>query len=777
MKKKILLFLFIVTSSFVLNAQLFCPENIVVSCLSDLTPDECGMATVVSGNYHPSMVKYVDQNETNACNEGIVYRTFYLDIDYNNTFTDNEPSCIQTITLEYFNLPLNLQFPSDKEYTCVDEIPVDHPTWQSNPCDLIGYTYEDDIFEFEQGACLKIVRTYHVINWCVYDVNTQDGLYEGIQIIKIIDNQSPEIDDCGDQYFDSGANCEAMVTLVNSATDSGDCPSGTLTWRVSVDLWADGTEDLFYGPNEPEPYRLDPVENGANVKIVIPEALGVAKHKVVWKVTDGCGNVRTCPVEFFVEDNKPPTPYCLNFTSSTLNGAEGWTLTIPATFFNIDAVDNCSAKEDIILSFSENIEDTERVIECGDTGFQFFRIYYTDEAGNQDFCEVFMLIFDNGSCSGRYAPSGSISKPNGQPIAEASAYLLEQENIVSQINSNDMGYFSFGEQDLVEEYKATIKKEGGNDSDVDIEDFILMRSALIGLEELDFYQKVAADINQDNLFDKDDLYEFRDVLLDRSNIEPEDTWTFIPKMYDMSSNPVELEVEENIPYSSYGLGFDFYGIRTGDLTGSIMNEIVDESENEEIDLTLEISNNIISIISNQDFESDAYQFDLAVFGSQLDDNYNTENISFKATENGQRIVNLEKSQSISKDQVLMSMNIEIYNKYSIEEIIKTAKIFQLGNINPAKVNWIFVDKRHFAQENFESLLWRIYPLPMTDQLNINATNISKIALFSISGQYIDIDTIINEKGAEITITETLPHGVYFLKVTTATKERIIKVVR
>ena len=377
-------------------AQIHCPDDIVVSCLSDLSPDETGKANVISGNYHPSMVKFIDQDETNACNEGTVFRRWYLDVDYSNTYTENEPSCIQTITQVYENFPLNIQFPTDREFTCVDEIPVDSPTWNHHPCDLVGYTYEDEIFEFEEGACLKIVRKYYVINWCVYDENTNEGLYEGIQIIKVFDDVVPNIENCEDQYFEVDGNCEALVTLTNSATDVGDCASGTLTWRVSVDLWADGTEDLFYGPNEPAPFRLDPVANGAEVAVVLPEALTTSKHKVDWKVTDGCGNVRTCSSRFFIEDKKPPTPYCLNFTSSTLNGEDGWTLTIPADFFNVEALDNCSASDKIRLSFSENPEDTERVIECGDTGFQFFRIYYTDEADNQDFCEVFMIIFDNG---------------------------------------------------------------------------------------------------------------------------------------------------------------------------------------------------------------------------------------------------------------------------------------------------------------------------------------------------------------------------------------------
>jgi len=775
MKKTIIFFLCIVASSYNLEAQIFCPDDVTVSCLSDLTPNECGMATVVSGNYHPSMIKYVDENETNACNEGIVYRKFYLDIDYSNTFTENEPSCTQIITMVYSSLPLNIQFPSDKEYTCLDEVPVDSPTWSSNPCDLVGYTYEDEVFEFETGACLKIVRTYTVINWCVYDVNSVDGLITGIQIIKIIDEVAPEIDNCEDQHFDTGANCEALVTLTNSASDTGDCPSGTLTWRVSVDLWADGTDDLVYGPYEPAPFRLDPVSNGANVEIEIPEALTVSKHKVVWKVTDGCGNVRSCSSEFFVEDNKPPTPYCLSFTSAALNGDDEGQITIPASFFNVDAVDNCSSKESIILSFSENVEDTEKIIECGDTGFKFYRIYYTDEAGNQDFCEVFMLILDNGTCFGKYAPSGSLLRPNGTPIEDASAYLMEEDQIISLVGSDVNGVFNFGEQDLMEVYSATIKKEDGGFEDVDIEDFIKMRSALIGKDQLDFYQKIAADINQDNSFDSEDLYAFRDVLLNKAEIAAEDLWTFVPMIHNVNTNEQDLDTPESISYTSYNQGFDFYGIRTGDITGSKYGASDVVKEENEIGLTIEITNDAISIIANHDFESDAYQFDLLVDPIEFSDEQ--EDVASIRINDAIRYVNVESSEAVSKGQALLYISVRQDAFKSIDDIIKSAKIFQKGAVNPSSVKWNIIDKRDTPNSFISRFDLNVYPLPMVDNLNIDAANISKVSLFTITGDRVYIDTTIDQNGAVLSTKNNLQRGVYFLKVTANGEEQVVKIVR
>ncbi|MEM9547626.1 MAG: T9SS type A sorting domain-containing protein [Bacteroidota bacterium] len=775
MKKNLFVLLCVIVMSSGINAQIFCPADITVSCLSDLTPDECGMATVVSGNYHPSMVKFIDQNETNACNEGQVFRRFYLDIDYSNTYTENEPSCIQTITQVYNNLPLNIQFPQEREYTCLDEIPVESPTWLYHPCDLVGYTYEDEIFEFEQEACLKIVRTYRVINWCIYDNDQNEGIYEGIQIIKIVDDVAPEIENCEDQFFDAGPNCETEVTLTNSASDIGDCPSGMLTWRVSVDLWSDGTRDLFFGPNENPPFRLDPVENGATVEVVIPELLSVSKHKVDWKVTDGCGNVRSCSTQFFVEDNKPPTPYCINFTGATLNAEHDGQLIIPASFFSLDALDNCSAKEDITLSFSENIEDTERIIDCSNAGLRFFRIYYTDEAGNQDFCEVFILIFDNGTCFMKYAPEGIVTKPDGTPIAGASAYLMEGEEVIALKESDEGGYFNFGDQDLMEVYEATVKSDNGENASVDIDDFIVMRSALLGLEQLDFYQSIAADVDHNHRFDLDDLYAFRDILLGKSSIDEEHLWTFIPQMYTPVKNN-DLNVSQSIPYISYGEGFNFYGVRTGDLTGSAIHSDNEIIENEEvINLTLELNDSGFVVISNEDITTDAMQFDLIV--NSIDTEGDLVQSKIIEKENGVHYLNLQSFNEIAKNETLFRANVSLEKDIHVDELIENAKIYLKGSVNSANVSWNIVDRREEKFETSSAFELQVYPLPVQDQLTIEGRNITQVELFGLTGERIQLNTRVGSEQTVITNLGTLPSGVYLLKVTANGEEQITKVVK
>ena len=759
---------FLASFSVLSFSQIYCPDNVVISCLSDTSPQHTGEATVVSGNYHPSMIKYIDQDETTSCNEGNIFRKFYLDVNYNDIHDENEASCTQTITLEYNNLPLNIQYPSEVEYTCLDDVSLDSPIWQYNPCDLVGYTHEDEIFEFEDGACLKIVRTFTVINWCIYDVNTNEGIYTGIQIIKIVDEQAPEIENCDDQYFDTDANCEAVVTLTNSATDLGDCASGELTWRVSVDLWADGTQDLVYGPNEPSPFRLAPVPNGGVVEVTIPEALGISRHKVVWKVTDGCGNVISCSSEFFVEDNKPPTPYCLGFTSSTLNGEDGGQLVIPVSFFSIDALDNCSSPEAITLSFSENINDTERVIECGDAGLQFFRIYYTDEAGNQDFCEVFMLILDNGSCFGKYAPKGKVTYPNGTPIEGAMAYLMEEETIISSIASSETGDFNFGEQALMEAYEAIVKKEDDDKGIVDIEDFILMRSALLGLEPLDFYQNIAADINRDRQFNFEDLYAFRAVLKGESEITEKDLWSFIPSDYHPSNVSNNLDFDEAIPYTSYGGSFDFYGVRTGDLTHANGDLPTESFEGNDIKLALEWNDDGIRIVAKEAFISDGFQFD---FKTEV-----SEDAALIALEDGFRHLEIEAVRHIAKDESLVKLKPSSVENMTIENLISGAKVYRKNASQPSSIVWSLIDNRTPIALNQQSEKIKVFPLPFHNELNVEAEGIQSLSLYNLAGDYIELDFNIFDSKATALIKDVLPSGLYILKVVTDKGEQMMKII-
>src|SRR5690606_27885138 len=117
--------------------------------------------------------------------------------------------------------------------------------------DLVGITYEDVVFPIVDGACFKILRTWKVIEWCLYEqyggISYGYNYWEYTQVIKVVNQfgpefltDQPEIDRCNN--FDCAG---IYLELIQQADD--DCtPADLLQWSYAVDLNNNGTID--WGP-------------------------------------------------------------------------------------------------------------------------------------------------------------------------------------------------------------------------------------------------------------------------------------------------------------------------------------------------------------------------------------------------------------------------------------------------------------------------------------------------------------------------------------------------
>ncbi len=565
MKISSLYFILIFCSIYRVHGQISCPENITQSCFSDLWPDQTGMATVWSGNYSNAMIKYTDDDSgLDLCNQGVLLRTFYIDIDYNNTQDNNEPGCTQVITLEKPFMDIAPQFPGDKIYACEEDIVLESPTWNVYECDLVGYTYDDEVIDFSGGACKKILRHFTLINWCYYDPNTGSGIWNHTQIIKIIDDTPPELLSCENVVVPAVEDCSADVVLTNMAFEGGACPSGLYKWSLSVDLWGDGTQDLFFGPEEPVPFRLPKTGLDQEISVALPNPVGTGHHKAIWKVTDGCSNVKSCHFDIDVVDAKAPTPYCRSLLSITIDGTMEGGITITPDAFDLGGIDNCTPGQDLKVSFSSNIDDVTKTLDCSDTGFNFFRIYYTDQAGNQDFCEAFILAFDNGSCGAKFAPRGYVEDAWGRSLPGVEISFMDGDWEMERVVSDQNGEFLFSAHDLRQEYSATASMSASSMEGINLKDYLYLRDALVGLKDLSLYQKIAADINEDGRVGIDDLVAFRDALTGHGDGLLGE-WVFLPASYEDPNQSLEIVFPTKIPYTQYEGGFYFVGVKKGDL--------------------------------------------------------------------------------------------------------------------------------------------------------------------------------------------------------------------
>ena len=255
-----------------------------------------------------------------------------------------------------------ITFPDDVVVDC-DDAEVGEPSWEEATCNLIGVTLSSDTFLFEDGACFKILNHWSVINWCTFDPSnpTAGGRYDHTQEIKIIDTEDPVLTVVDSLCFAVDVNCESKdVSMSGSAVDMGDCSSNWLKWEVSIDMYADWTEDYNYATSnprllptgEPNPYHIPASGNGESATITLPDGLPTSKiwHRSVWRVFDGCGNTASATRYFQITDKKAPTPYCLNLSTAVMSNGE---VELWAIDFNVGSFDNCTDSDNLLFTFTD----------------------------------------------------------------------------------------------------------------------------------------------------------------------------------------------------------------------------------------------------------------------------------------------------------------------------------------------------------------------------------------------------------------------------------------
>ena len=146
------------------------PEDVVAEC-SNFDPsfwlygqaegaDNCCVDTLVELN--PNYAQF-----DTICNRGTLVRRFQV-TDCNGLSNN----CTQRVIIENEQF-YYLKFPDDLLITNCDTMGEYGPGPElfGVDCELISISREDEVFESVPEACVKIERTWTVINWCHYDPN------------------------------------------------------------------------------------------------------------------------------------------------------------------------------------------------------------------------------------------------------------------------------------------------------------------------------------------------------------------------------------------------------------------------------------------------------------------------------------------------------------------------------------------------------------------------------------------------------------------------------
>jgi hypothetical protein len=305
--------------------------------------------------------------------------------------------------------------------------------------------------------------------------------------------------------------------------------------------------------------------------------LGV--YQVTYITTDTCGNMSTCEQVIDVIDCKAPVPICQNGLIANLTNTVPPSVEIFAIDYDYGSFDNCSS--DIFFSYSPDTQDISQTYDCDDIDEVIpVDIWVTDEWGNQDFCQTFIVIQDNFDyCSdtvGIIELSGSVKRDDGQPVDLVTVTCSDCPN-PSFLTDTD-GLFAF--TNVPSNIGATIVpiKDINYKEGVNALDMVVLRKHILGIEPITNPNRIlAADVSGSGGLSTFDLVLMQQVVLGVSDDFTAPSWIFTPGVFNLNNPGMSVT------------DIDFTGIKMGD--------IIYNSEADSVDLGLELS--IEEVISPQ----------------------------------------------------------------------------------------------------------------------------------------------------------------------------------
>ena len=518
----------------------------------------------------------------------------------------------QTINIEY-KADWRIILPADWNGECGETIPESTLLITNGACDLMGYEVEEKVFTTTEDACLKVVRTFTIINWCKYEVGGETitivrtenehgmvtkaqtitsegyenaGKLEYIQILELKDDTAPiimiqPVNDCI-----STNNCLAEKTFSITAEDCN--AQSTATLKYSWQLYQFQTEALIAQGT------------GASfTRIVSP----TDRFVVEWEVADNCGNIGTATANHYFVDCQKPIPYCLDGVGVELS--ESGKVQVWASDIDAGSFDNCTTEDLQIRMWHASLEDDapthiasihalpENItFNCGDLGNQAVRLYVIDAANNWDFCVGYINVQDNmGRCEntepmGMAVINGTIMNWKAQTV-EAVQVRVEKgqaQDIVSTSYSTQAdGNYNFA-LPMYEDYIIQPTKDDQPLNGVSTFDLVLMAKHILGLQTFENpYQMIAADVNGSGTITAFDMVQIRQLILNmRTEFANSSSWKFVEASYEFTTdNPINEAYPSVTKVSDlrHDLQVDFVAIKMGDVNGNAKPSNLVEAEN------------------------------------------------------------------------------------------------------------------------------------------------------------------------------------------------------
>lgn len=540
--------------------EVTCPPNKTIQCDE---PIPAVQAPTIVDNCPGATWTVMEINQINDCGVGTIVRN-YTAVDVGGLGN----ICTQVIFVNN-STPFGINdivWPSN--YTtdvCGTDLAsanlplgFDRPTISEDACDNVIVTSTDQLLPINPPACYKILRKWIVVDWCQYDPNQANspGYWEYTQVLKVDDNDAPVLTCPGNQLVESeDPNCLAAFANV-PPVGVDDC-SENFDFDTRIDYFNNNTTDVV---------------------LSTPDASGsypFGVHAVSVEVADGCGNAATCNFFVTVVDAKKPTPVCVNGLAVELmpdNVNGGGMINLTADMFDAGSFDNCTDADDLTLDISPSFFD------CDDVGSNVVFIYVTDEAGNSDFCETYVIIQDNMViCPSPLTAdvSGAITTNSGEGMSGVMIDVSGTGPSTAAVTSDVNGQFMFSNLSLGYDYSYTPNYEGNPLNGVTTYDIVLMTKHILNITPFDSpYKYIAADVNNNGSVTTADVVETRKMILQINTEFPNNTpWRFIDaqQVFSDPNNPWSTAFNEfyNInDLSADMMDMDFVAVKTGDVNGT-----------------------------------------------------------------------------------------------------------------------------------------------------------------------------------------------------------------
>ena len=424
-------------------------------------------------------------------------------------------------------------------------------------CAMVVANKSDMVFNDPTSGCPFVMRTWKIMDMCTFTPDKLNGYWEIVQNIYIMDTVAPKfMSPCVDTtIINYDGSCTIPVNLSAKAKDN--CTND---------------KDLIYSYKVTKGEEI--ILQGNTPTFSLNFVTGI--YNVEWTVDDRCGNTAKCVYKLRTSEGKKPTPVLIPGIVANLPMA--CDVVFDANIFNKGSYDNCTPKDQLIYSFSPDIEDDTLVMNCSHIGTQSVLIYVTDQAGNQNQVSVSIEIQDlSGHC-----PANKPLIISGQVMTEDEMYVpevevkLEGAEQTKMVKTDDHGRFVIGELARYSDYELRASKETDFRAGINVLDLLAIQKHILGLSKLsDGFRMIAADVDGSEDIDLKDLIDLRKIVLGIKNPEADmHSWRFIPNTSKNASTqpwPInDMAFYDNLENDIF---LDFKAIKIGDVNGSISKSL------------------------------------------------------------------------------------------------------------------------------------------------------------------------------------------------------------